>query len=122
MRTVNRQSGMTAIGWLIVLALIGFFVLVTLKTVPAYMDYYKVVSTLESLEKETGLSTPHDIRRIIQNRFDISYVDQITAKDLKIVPTGAAYKVTAQYNVSEHMFGNVYIVMKFYKQVKVSAR
>ncbi|MGD2056860.1 MAG: DUF4845 domain-containing protein [Gammaproteobacteria bacterium] len=122
MRTVNRQAGMTAIGWLIVLAIIGFFVLITLKTVPAYLDYYKVVSTLESLEAETDLRTPHDIRRLIQNRFDISYVDRITAKDLKIVPAGPAYKVTAQYNVSEHLFGNVYVVMKFYKQVKVAAR
>ena len=122
MRTVNRQSGMTAIGWLIVLALIGFFVLITLKTVPAYMDYYKVVSTLESLEEETGLTTPSQIRRIIQNRFDISYVDRITAKDVKIVPAGPAYRVSAKYNVSEHLFGNVYVVMKFSKEVRVSAR
>ena len=122
MRSLTRQKGMTGIGWLIVLALIGFFVLLTLKMVPAYLDYYKVVSTLDSLEQESGLTTPHDVRRLVQNRFDISYVDIITANDLKIIPAGPAFKVTAQYNVSEHLSGNVYVVMKFYKQVKVSTR
>jgi Tfp pilus assembly protein PilE len=49
MRPLNRQKGMTAIGWLIVLALIGFFVLLTLKMLPSYLEYYKIVSTLDSL-------------------------------------------------------------------------
>lgn len=122
MRTLNRQTGMTAIGWLIVLALIGFFVLITLKMVPAYLEYYKIVSTLESLEEESDLKTPAAIRRLVERRFEISYVDRITAKDVKIQPAGPNYKVTAQYNASEHLFGNVYVVMKFYKQVRVAAR
>ena len=52
MRSRTHQRGMTAIGWLIVLAMIGFFVLLALRMVPAYLDYYKVVSTLEGLESE----------------------------------------------------------------------
>jgi len=122
MRTLNRQTGMTAIGWLIVLALIGFFVLITLKMVPAYLEYYKIVSTLESLEEESDLKTPAAIRRLVERRFEISYVDRITARDVQIQPAGPYYKVTAQYNASEHLFGNVYVVMKFYKQVRVAAR
>jgi hypothetical protein len=122
MRTLNRQTGMTAIGWLIVLALIGFFVLITLKMVPSYLEYYKIVSTLESLEEESDLKTPAAIRRLVERRFEISYVDRITARDVQIQPAGPYYKVTAQYNASEHLFGNVYVVMKFYKQVRVAAR
>ena len=122
MRTLNRQTGMTAIGWLIVLALIGFFVLITLKMVPSYLEYYKIVSTLESLEEESDLKTPAAIRRLVERRFEISYVDRITARDVQIQPAGPYYKVTAQYNASEHLFGNVYVVMKFYKQGRVAAR
>ncbi|UCC57343.1 MAG: DUF4845 domain-containing protein [Gammaproteobacteria bacterium] len=121
MHSLNRQKGMTAIGWLIVLALIGFFVLLALRMVPAYMEYYKVVSTLESLEEETGWSnvTPQAIRRLIERRFDISYVQSITPRQVSIKPLGAYYNVSARYEAREPIFGNVYVVMKFHKQVKV---
>lgn len=121
MRSLKRQNGMTAIGWMIVLALIGFFVLLTLRMAPAYMEFYKVVSTLESLEEETGWSevTPHAIRRLIERRFDISYVYSITPRQVSIKPSGAYYLVTAKYNAVEHLFGNVSVLMKFHKQVRV---
>ena len=119
MRSLHKQKGVTAIGWLIILGLIGFFTLLTLKMVPAYMEYYKVVSSLESLEEESGLQTPMDIRRLLNRRFNISYVDTIDEHDVKITASGPVYKVTAQYESREHLFGNVYVVMEFYKQVKV---
>lgn len=121
MHSLNRQKGMTAIGWLIVLALIGFFVLLALRMVPAYMEYYKVVSTLESLEEETGWTdvTPQAIRRLLERRFDISYVQSITPRQVSIKPLGAYYNVSAKYSAREHLVGNVSVVMEFHKQVKV---
>jgi len=121
MYSLKRQNGMTAIGWMIVLALVGFFVLVTLRVAPAYMEYYKVVSTLESLEEETGWSevTPRAIRRLIERRFDISFVHSITPRQVSIKPSGGFYVVTAKYDAREHLFGNVYVVMKFHKQARV---
>lgn len=121
MRSLNRQKGMTGIGWLIVLALIGFFVLLALKMVPAYLEYYKVVSALESLEEETGWTdvSPQAIRRLLERRFDISYVTAITPRQVSVKPIGAYYNVSARYDANEHLFANVYVVMKFQKTVKV---
>ena len=119
MRSLHRQKGMTAIGWLIVLGLIGFFTLLTLKMAPSYMEYFKVASTLESLEQESGIQSPADIRRLINRRFNISYVETISDKDVKITTAGPAFRVTANYESRVHLFYNVYVVMTFYKQVKV---
>ena len=121
MHSLDRQKGMTAIGWMIVLALIGFFVLLALRMVPAYMEYYKVVSTLESLEEETGWTdvSPQAIRRLLERRFDISYVQSITPRQVSIKPVGAYYNVSAKYDAREHLVGNVSVVMQFHKQVKV---
>jgi hypothetical protein len=111
---------MTAIGWLIVLAILGFFVLLALRMVPAYLDYYKVVSTLEGLEAESGFSSPGEIRKLLERRFSISYVDTITPADVVIKPVGSTYTVTAAYEKSEHIAGNVYVVMDFEKEVVVN--
>jgi hypothetical protein len=110
---------MTAIGWLIVLALIGFFVLLTLKMLPSYLEYYKIVSTLDSLEQESGLSSPRDIYNLIERRFDISYVSTIEPRDVKIQTAGPVYLVTAKYDSRVHLFYNVSVVMSFHKQVQV---
>jgi hypothetical protein len=108
---------MTGIGWLIVLALIGFFVLVTLRMVPSYLEYYKVVSTLESLEKESGFSSTAEIRQALERKFNISFVEVITPRDVRIRPFGKNFNVGAKYESRVHLLGNVYIVMAFDKQV-----
>jgi hypothetical protein len=119
MRSLQQQKGVTTIGWLIILGLIGFFVLLTLRMGPSYMEYYKISSTLESMASETGFGSPHEIRRMAENRFDISYVTTITHKDLKIKPYGQQFLVRAEYESRVHLFANVYAVMTFDKQVKV---
>ena len=122
MQSLKQQNGMTAIGWLIVLALIGFFVLLTLRMVPSYLEYYKVVSSLESLEKESGLNTPRDIRNLIERRFDISYVESIQPGDVAIKASGPNFRVIADYESRKHIFANVDVVMSFYKEVMVRPR
>ena len=119
MRSMHRQKGVTAIGWLIILGLIGFFTLLTLKMAPAYMEYYKVVSSLESLEEEPGLQNAADIRRLLNRRFNISYVESINERDVQIRNAGPFLRVTAKYESRVHLFGNVYVVMAFNKQVQV---
>ncbi len=122
MHSIHRQKGMTGAGWLIVLALIGFFAMLILTMLPSYMEYYKIVSTLESLEEESGLETPADIRRLIERRFDISYVETIRPRDVSIKSAGPNYRVRANYESRKHLFANVYVVMTFDKQVVVKPR
>jgi Tfp pilus assembly protein PilE len=117
MHSLSKQKGMTGIGWLIVLALIGFFTLLTLRMVPSYLEYYKVVSTLDSLAKESGYSNPAEIRKLLERRFDISYVSTITDKDVIIKSAGEFYRVQAKYDSIVHLFGNVSVMMSFDKQV-----
>lgn len=120
MRSRTNQRGMTAIGWLMVLALIGFFVLLALRMVPAYLEFYKVVSTLNSIEEESGFSSPREIRKLLERRFEISYVNTITPADVIIKPKGNTYTVTASYEQREHVVANIYVVMDFEKQVDVN--
>ncbi len=119
MRSLQQQKGVTTVGWLIILGLIGFFVLLILRMGPAYMEYYKIVSTLEVMKDESGFESPKQIRDMAERRFDISYVHSISQKDLKIKPYGEQYLVRAKYESRVHLFGNVYVVMLFDKQVKV---
>jgi hypothetical protein len=121
MRSIKRQKGVTAIGWGIILGLLGFFVYLTLKMMPSYLDYFKVVSALESVEQKSAAS-PMEIRKHIERQFDVSFVQAITPKQIKIKNAGPVFDVRAKYDDRVHLFANVDVVMSYDMQVKVPRR
>jgi len=115
---------MTAIGWLLVLGLIAFFTLVTLRLVPMYLEYAKVASTLESLQNEPGitnLSKP-EIVSIITKRFDVNDVRNVDPKTVIISKDRGTFSIGFKYERREHLISNIDVVGTFDKQVEVPIR
>ena len=52
----RTQGGMTLIGFVIVLAVIGFFAYVGMKLIPMYSEFYAVKSALKGLQAEPGIA------------------------------------------------------------------
>ena len=119
----HHQKGMTAIGWLLVLGLIAFFTLITLRLVPAYLEFAKVTSVLESLQNEPGITrkTKGEILNLIIKRFNVNDVYKVDAKLVKVVKEKGVLKVSINYERREHLIGNVDVVTTFDKQVEMVA-
>ena len=120
----HHQKGMTAIGWMLVLGLIAFFTLITLRMVPLYLEFGKVASTLESLKEQPNITqlTKGEIVKIVRKRFDVNDVDNVDPKRIKISKDKGVLRVSINYERREHLVGNVDIVAKFDKQVEVAVR
>ncbi len=123
MKTRYEQRGMTAIGWLLVLGLIAFFTLITLRLVPLYLEHTKIVSVLESLEKEPRLTkmTKAEIYSIISKRFDVNDVRNVPTTDVIIVSDGRTTKVGIDYERRTSLFSNIDLVASFSKHIEVVA-
>ena len=121
MHTLKSQQGMTAIGWIIVLGLIGFFVLLALRMTPAYLEYMTVKASLESLQNEPGITekTAPEIRSMLSKRFDVNDVKNVTGKDVQIENQGGRLSVWVDYEVRVGVLGNVDAVMSFAHDVEV---
>ena len=121
MNTRHHQRGMTAIGWLLVLGLIAFFTLVTLRLVPMYLEYGKVASTLESLPSEPGISSlsKAEIVSIITRRFDVNDVRNVDPKKVLISKDRGVLTIGFSYERREHLISNIDVVGKFDKSVEV---
>jgi len=119
----HHQKGMTAIGWLLVLGLIAFFTLITLRLVPGYLEFAKVASVLESLQDEPGITrkTRTEIINMISTRFDVNDVYQVNPKLVKVTKDRGVLIVSISYERREHMIGNIDVVTTFDKQVEVIA-
>ena len=121
MITKQKQAGMTAIGWMGVIALIIMFVLMVLKLLPIYMDGFKVGSVLDDIESEpaTSTMTPAMISKTIMKRLDINMVGNVSKEDIYIDKLKNSMTVEIDYEVRENLVGNVDVVVHFQKSVTI---
>lgn len=123
MMTRHRQGGMTFIGYLLLFGLLGLVVMVGLRLLPAYLEYFKVSSAVESVASEsTAETTNADIRRAIAARFQVDGVRTIGSRDIAMSRAGGVLTLTAAYEYRTPVFGNVDAVVKFEKIVEGGGR
>jgi hypothetical protein len=120
----KRQTGLTAISWLILLMIGGFFVLLLLRLGPIYLEYYKVKSVLTAVkgEHERSTMTPAQVKETILNRFYINEVRRLSAKDVKLKQANDGTQVEVQYEVREHILGNVDALVSFNETLELKNR
>lgn len=111
---VGKQRGMTVIGMLLLIIVIAFVALIGMKVVPMYIQMFTVKSSIESIRKEPQLAqmSPIDIQNAIQKRFDIGYVDNITARDLKIRNDRGGRVLDLVYQDERDLFYGLSVVLK----------
>ncbi len=121
MKMMQRQRGMTSMGWLIVLALIGFFSLLTIKMAPVYLEHYSIKTVLKSLRDEPNITrkTTGEVRRLIMKRLDINGVYDLDSKAVRVKRDDGVMHVDITYEVRKPMMGNVDVVMAFSDQVEL---
>lgn len=112
----RNQSGMTLIGFVIVLGIVGLFIYVGMKVVPMYTEYYSVKQALAGLAKdsETARKDSAWIRDRFFRRMDVSYVESVKAENLKIIRKGdAGVQITVEYEVRRPLIANLDVVGHF---------
>ncbi|MFO7641651.1 MAG: DUF4845 domain-containing protein [Candidatus Competibacteraceae bacterium] len=110
----GRQRGITVIGMLLLIIVLAFAALVAMKVIPMYTQYYTVKSTIESIRKEPQVTqmSVTDIHNAIQKRFDIGYVDNVTARNLKIRQDRGGRVLDLVYEDERELFYGLHVVLK----------
>jgi Tfp pilus assembly major pilin PilA len=111
---MGEERGMTVIGMLLLIIVIAFVALIGMKVVPMYIQYFSIKSTIESIRKEPQLAqmSAQDIQTAIQKRFDIGYVDNIQARDLKIRNERNGRVIDLVYEDERDLFYGLFVVLK----------
>ena len=115
----QKQQGLTAISWLVVIMFAGIFVLMILKIGPMYLDYYKVVQVLETVDNELRENdmTEREVRKSLGKRFDTAYVSFIRKEHIKMKRNDNNLyvgSVKIDYEVREQFFDQIYFVGDFH--------
>ncbi len=119
--SAKKQCGLTFISLMILLALIAFFVLLTLKILPIYMDHSKVVNAFAALEAMPDIQVMRkdEIITSLDKRFSMNYLDKVNTDDVTIEKQGNYVKVEIRYERVEKILGNLSILAEFEESFEV---
>ena len=121
----HRQRGMTMLGILVLVVVVGAWVYAGIRMAPKYLEFMRVASTLEQVRDEYDSNpgtTEFMLRKAVERRFDIEMVEVITSNDIEIKKDGALFTMRAAYEDTVPLAGNVSFLLEFDKQVEVNAR
>lgn len=117
----SRQQGITLIGFLVVLAVLGFFAFMAMRLFPVYSEWYSVVSAMKGLAKEPGISamSPDQIRSRFDRRLYTSYVESVKPNNVRIT-TQNGPQIRVRYEVRRPFLGNLEFVATFDRTEKLT--
>src|SRR5215211_2004608 len=106
----RRQSGATFIGLVIILLILGSALYAGIRLVPVYLEYTKVVRSLEQVRDEHASmdkTSPLLIRKSLERRWDVEDISRIGWKEVTIKKITDGYEVEAKYDAIEPFAANV---------------
>lgn len=117
----NRQQGMTAIGMLIMLLILGMAGFAGIRLAPMYLENFKIVKLLEDVKGELDgqNASISAIRKAIDKRLNVEDIKALKVKDFKISRGPAGFIVQAKYDGRAPYIGNVILLAEFDRQVEI---
>ncbi|HEY0491264.1 MAG TPA: DUF4845 domain-containing protein [Telluria sp.] len=107
----KRQRGVSLVGLIVVLALMGFAAIVAMKTVPAFAEYSAAKDAI-ALAKAAG-GTPRDMQVSFDKNADVNDIDAIAGRDLVISKDTGETEISFEYEKRIPLFGNVSLLFDF---------
>lgn len=117
----KAQKGMTLIGMIIVLAVLGIFGYCGMKVFPMYTEYWSVEESMEEVAKTPGMANAGrtKIVNLLYRRFDISYVESVKPEHITL-DTKKGAVLTIKYEVRRPLMYNLDVVGKFEHSVTLA--
>jgi hypothetical protein len=117
----SKQSGVTLIGFLFILAIAGFLAYMAMKLVPSYSEYMGVVKAMDQIVTEgTNGKSLDEVRRDLLRKMDFQYVDDAVVRPeditIKKYSTGTS-QLRVAYDKDIPFIYNIDFLLHFDKSV-----
>lgn len=118
---IHKQNGLTIMGFLIVISITLFVAFLGMRIVPLYMEYFSVVKALDGVAAERGSANlpPFQLKVKVLNRLYVSYSENVKESHIKVTRNNGVILRVA-YEVRTPVIGNLDVVAKFDKSVKLA--
>lgn len=120
----QRQQGITAIGLILWLVLLGLGALLALRLFPVYMESFKIDTAMQSVIEDSALvkKSNREIIEALLRRFEIDDVQRITSRNyrdhVKVEKKLDKVAILVSYRAEARLFRNLSLVADFHKQTQ----
>ncbi|MES2104827.1 MAG: DUF4845 domain-containing protein [Pseudomonadota bacterium] len=106
-----RQQGMSLIGLILTLAILGMLVMIGAKVVPTVIEFVGIKKAIVTAQA-TG-TTPREIMDSFDKQADVGYLESIKGKDLVITKGDSGFEVSFSYQRKIPLVGPASLVMDY---------
>jgi hypothetical protein len=122
MRNLKTQGGITLLGFLMVLMIVGFFAFLVMRLFPVYSEYYSVVTAMKGVQAEPGVATwsVDKIKDSLDRKMYISYVTSVKKQNVRVIRQGGGNQLNVKYEVRGPLLYNLEYIASFNKTVDLT--
>jgi hypothetical protein len=115
MQSHRKQDGVTLIGFLMILMVVGFFAFLVMRLFPVYSEYYGVRQAMKAVAQEPGIATktPEQVKEALDRRFNISYVTTPKRNNVRVTRQGGSYVLNVKYERRGELLYNLEYIATF---------
>ncbi|MFB9156782.1 DUF4845 domain-containing protein [Chromobacterium violaceum] len=109
---MKKQKGLSVVAVLLVLAFVGFCLMLVFKVVPVYSEYGDVRNALKALSAETNVGE-QTLRRDFDSKANVAGIVSIKGENLVVVSGNGSNYLRAKYQREVPLFANVSLLFHF---------
>lgn len=109
----HNQRGISFIGFIVVLAVVGFFLFLGMRIGPTYLEYFTIRKAVDQVAAETTTLEPGAIREAMRRRMQIDYSANFKPEFVRLQREGNEVKLVLSYEVREPLIYNLDFVATF---------
>lgn len=107
----NKQKGVSLIGFIFVIVVLGVFVVLAMRVVPSVIEFSAIKKAIAAAK--AGGGTPREIQDSFEKQRVTGYIDSVKAQDLDIVKTEEGYDVSIAYQKKIELVGPVSLLIEY---------
>lgn len=117
----SRQTGITLIGFVIVLGVLGFFAFMAMKLVPSYIEFFGVKKAMTQIATSGSATDLDSIRRDLIFKMGFQYVDDatISPKDITLDRANNGAVLHVDYDKQIPFIYNIDFLLHFQNSVQL---
>lgn len=119
----NRQRGLSFLGLIALVGMLGFAAVIGLKLIPVYMDSWKIDTIMTAVISEPGVNeqSRQEVINAMLKRLDIDAVEGVNYSNwkerLSVTKRKNSVTIDVNYEITTPLIGNLSLLAVFEKSV-----
>ena len=119
----NRQRGLSFLGLIALVGMLGFAVVIGLKLIPVYLDSWKIDTIMTAVISEPGVNeqSRQEVINAMLKRLDIDAVEGVNYRNwkerLSVTKRKNNVTIDVNYEITTPLIGNLSLLAIFEKSV-----